>query len=315
MHDTRVGPGGRDVERFLRWSLGHSRGRRPRRAPSSRPVAAASADAELRRQGHAHAVPDRRPLLQAALAPTNLAARAGHRRHADRRRRARSCRPAAGRSPARSWTSGRPTTGAATTTAGFRLRGHQFADEQGRYRLETVVPGLYPGRTRHFHVRVQAPNQPILTTQLYFPDEPGNRSDFIFRPELVMAVRDEAGAKAGAFNFVLAVLTRNGRIADGTCREGRPHAPAEPDDLPRPPRRGAPAALARGLRRPRPGVRPVGRRDRGGQDARRPPAQRHGRPPVLRLRRSCASPSGPRAPRTRIRRSRPSGARTPSART
>lgn len=89
--------------------------------------------------------------------------------------------------------------------AGFRLRGHQFADEQGRYRLETVVPGLYTGRTRHIHVRVQAPNQPVLTTQLYFPDEPGNRADFIFRPELVMAVRDEAGAKAGAFNFVLDV--------------------------------------------------------------------------------------------------------------
>ena len=89
--------------------------------------------------------------------------------------------------------------------AGFRLRGHQFTDDQGRYRLETVVPGLYPGRTRHIHVRVQAPNQPILTTQLYFPDEPGNRGDFIFRPELVITVRDEAGAKAGAFNFVLPV--------------------------------------------------------------------------------------------------------------
>jgi protocatechuate 3,4-dioxygenase beta subunit len=89
--------------------------------------------------------------------------------------------------------------------SGFRLRGHQFTDAQGRYRLETVVPGLYTGRTRHIHVRAQAPNHPVLTTQLYFPDEPGNRSDSIFRPELVMAVRDEAGAKAGMFNFVLAV--------------------------------------------------------------------------------------------------------------
>jgi hypothetical protein len=26
--------------------------------------------------------------------------------------------------------------------AGYRLRGHQFADDQGRYSLETVVPGL-----------------------------------------------------------------------------------------------------------------------------------------------------------------------------
>ena len=79
------------------------------------------------------------------------------------------------------------------------------ADDQGRYRLGTIVPGLYTGRTRHIHVRVQAPNQTVLTTQLYFPDEPGNRSDFIFRPELVMAVRDESGAKAGGFTFVLDV--------------------------------------------------------------------------------------------------------------
>jgi protocatechuate 3,4-dioxygenase beta subunit len=88
--------------------------------------------------------------------------------------------------------------------AGFRLRGHQFTDEQGRYRLETVVPGAYSGRTRHIHVRVQAPNQPILTTQLYFPDEPGNQRDGIFRPELVMAVRDTESPKAAAFDFVLA---------------------------------------------------------------------------------------------------------------
>jgi protocatechuate 3,4-dioxygenase beta subunit len=88
--------------------------------------------------------------------------------------------------------------------AGFRLRGHQFADEQGRYRIETIVPGAYSGRTRHIHVRVQAPNQPALTTQLYFPDEPGNQRDGIFRPELVMAVRDTESPKAAAFDFVLA---------------------------------------------------------------------------------------------------------------
>jgi protocatechuate 3,4-dioxygenase beta subunit len=88
--------------------------------------------------------------------------------------------------------------------AGFRLRGHQFANGDGHYQLETVVPGLYPGRTRHIHVRVQAPNQPILTTQLYFPDEPGNRGDGIFRPELVVTMRDGASPRSGAFDFVLA---------------------------------------------------------------------------------------------------------------
>jgi protocatechuate 3,4-dioxygenase beta subunit len=60
---------------------------------------------------------------------------------------------------------------------GYRLRGHQFADARGRYALRTVVPGLYPGRTRHIHVKVQRPHGKILTTQLYFPGEPRNRSD------------------------------------------------------------------------------------------------------------------------------------------
>jgi protocatechuate 3,4-dioxygenase beta subunit len=87
--------------------------------------------------------------------------------------------------------------------AGYTLRGHQFADDQGRYRLETIVPGLYPGRTRHIHVKVQAPNQPVLTSQLYFPNEPSNESDGIFQPELLMEVQDATEGKAAAFNFVL----------------------------------------------------------------------------------------------------------------
>lgn len=90
---------------------------------------------------------------------------------------------------------------------GFRLRGHFFADEAGRYTLETIQPGIYPGRTRHFHVRVQAPNQPVLTTQLYFPGEPANARDRIFQTECLMDVRDNAdGSKTGVFNFVLSLI-------------------------------------------------------------------------------------------------------------
>jgi len=89
--------------------------------------------------------------------------------------------------------------------AGFRLRGHQFTDEAGHYQLETVVPGLYPGRTRHIHVKVQASNQPILTTQLYFPNEPRNAQDGIFHPSLVMAVQEDATGMSATFNFVLNV--------------------------------------------------------------------------------------------------------------
>jgi protocatechuate 3,4-dioxygenase beta subunit len=84
---------------------------------------------------------------------------------------------------------------------GYRLRGHQFTDAEGRFRLETIVPGLYPGRTRHIHVKVQAPDRPVLTTQLYFPGEAANDSDGIFRQELLL---DVAGGRA-SFTFVLEV--------------------------------------------------------------------------------------------------------------
>jgi protocatechuate 3,4-dioxygenase beta subunit len=87
--------------------------------------------------------------------------------------------------------------------SGFRMRGHQYADAEGKFRLQTIVPGNYPGRTRHFHVNVQPQGGRILTTQLYFPDEPGNRRDGIFDPALVMKVRDVEGGKLAAFDFVL----------------------------------------------------------------------------------------------------------------
>jgi len=87
---------------------------------------------------------------------------------------------------------------------GYRLRGHQFSDADGRWRLETIVPGRYTGRTRHIHVKVQAPDGPVLTTQLYFPDEPENDRDGIFSPELLLSdVRDTGGTRRGSFTFVL----------------------------------------------------------------------------------------------------------------
>jgi protocatechuate 3,4-dioxygenase beta subunit len=87
--------------------------------------------------------------------------------------------------------------------AGFRLRGHQFADGDGRWRFRTILPSAYEGRTRHFHVKVQAPRGPLLTTQLYFPGEPKNRRDGLFRPELLMRVAPVGNGLSARFDFVL----------------------------------------------------------------------------------------------------------------
>ena len=88
--------------------------------------------------------------------------------------------------------------------SGYRFRGHQFTDARGRYTLFTVVPGLYPGRTKHIHVKVQAPGEPILTTQLFFPGVAGNSSDSIYDPECqVKRWRLSKGRRLATFDFVL----------------------------------------------------------------------------------------------------------------
>jgi len=88
---------------------------------------------------------------------------------------------------------------------GFRLRGHQYTDNQGRYSLDTIVPGEYTGRTRHIHVKVEAPGRPVLTTQLYFPGEARNDSDGIFSPELLMHVQQTTNGQLATFNFFIAL--------------------------------------------------------------------------------------------------------------
>jgi protocatechuate 3,4-dioxygenase beta subunit len=86
---------------------------------------------------------------------------------------------------------------------GYRLRGHLFTDETGRYTLETILPGEYPGRTEHIHVKVQAPNGPILTTQIYFPGVAANDRDSIFDPALLADVQATSAGKVATFNFVV----------------------------------------------------------------------------------------------------------------
>jgi protocatechuate 3,4-dioxygenase beta subunit len=86
---------------------------------------------------------------------------------------------------------------------GFRYRGHVFTDADGRYRFKTIVPALYPGRTRHYHVKVLATGRQLLTTQLYFPDEPANPRDGLFRRDLVMKMAASGEATTARFDFIL----------------------------------------------------------------------------------------------------------------
>ncbi len=79
---------------------------------------------------------------------------------------------------------------------GYTLRGHQLSDNKGRYYLETIMPGLYPERPiEHIHVKLQAPNGEVITTQLYFPENPMDG--------LTVDLKDQGAYSLGIFNFVI----------------------------------------------------------------------------------------------------------------
>ena len=87
--------------------------------------------------------------------------------------------------------------------AGYRFRGYQLTDRQGRYRLLTVVPGLYPGRTEHIHVKITPPGGATLTTQLFFPGVSQNAGDGIFDRRLLVRLRTSTTPWRAGFTFVV----------------------------------------------------------------------------------------------------------------
>lgn len=111
------------------------------------------------------------------------------------------CRPIAG-----AWIDFWQTDGIGqydNTSSDYRFRGHQFADDNGEWVLVTNIPGEYPGRPKHIHVKVQGEILQPLTTQLYFPNDPLNDSDHWYDRELEIEIVDELpnGDVIAIYNF------------------------------------------------------------------------------------------------------------------
>lgn len=51
----------------------------------------------------------------------------------------------------------------------------------GSFEFRTILPGLYPGRTRHIHFRVVRGGQTALITQMYFAGEARNGQDGVYQ--------------------------------------------------------------------------------------------------------------------------------------
>src|SRR5262249_27756181 len=64
-----------------------------------------------------------------------------------------------------------------------------------------------------YHVKIQAPGSRLLTTQLYFPDEPASHRDGLFQRELLMRVADAGDGPADRFDSY-SIFVRNCTAAE-----------------------------------------------------------------------------------------------------
>ena len=63
----------------------------------------------------------------------------------------------------------------------FQGFGKIVTNEKGEYRFRTIKPGLYTGRTIHYHVAVKQGDKRMLTTQLFIAGVPENDKDVILK--------------------------------------------------------------------------------------------------------------------------------------
>jgi protocatechuate 3,4-dioxygenase beta subunit len=88
---------------------------------------------------------------------------------------------------------------------GFTLRGKVKTNNDGIYIIDTIIPKEYGQgditRPGHIHLKVGVPNQPTLTTQLYFEGDPylTDRED----KSLVMNTTETNETKKAKFDFVI----------------------------------------------------------------------------------------------------------------
>lgn len=88
---------------------------------------------------------------------------------------------------------------------GFTLRGKVKTNNDGVYLIDTIIPKEYGQgditRPGHIHLKVGVPNQPTLTTQLYFEGDPYLTD--LEDKSLIMKITDSNGTKKAKFDFVI----------------------------------------------------------------------------------------------------------------
>ena len=86
----------------------------------------------------------------------------------------------------------------------YNLRGIISTDQNGYYGFESIFPGYYAGRPRHFHYKITSPSGLELITQCYFEVDPLIDGDWEQNhPGLVIPLEETENGLFGEFNIVL----------------------------------------------------------------------------------------------------------------
>ena len=86
----------------------------------------------------------------------------------------------------------------------YNLRGQMLTNENGEYAFESIWPGYYAGRPRHFHYKITTPENLELVTQCYFVNDPEVDESWITNhPGLVIPLEEGANGLYGIFDIVM----------------------------------------------------------------------------------------------------------------
>ncbi|WBX73636.1 hypothetical protein PG913_12525 [Tenacibaculum pacificus] len=77
------------------------------------------------------------------------------------------------------------------------LRGFVNTNAEGDYIFESIRPGVYPGRPRHFHYKITANGYKTLVTQIYFKGDPTTADEDIDSCRIIDFKKDTNGIYKG----------------------------------------------------------------------------------------------------------------------
>ncbi len=86
----------------------------------------------------------------------------------------------------------------------YNLRGQMTTDENGIYAFESIWPGYYGNRPKHFHFKITTPDGLEFVTQCYFEGDPQINDDWIAaHGDRIIPLEEGDDGLSGVFNVVM----------------------------------------------------------------------------------------------------------------